>query len=100
MIQIRRDHAALSLGNIEFLDINNERQSLVYGRHFKDETIWVAVNNNPDPVTLYLPVDVLQIDPTLKLIDLVDQSRIKIKDDDVRIPLPGYGIAILSVDGE
>jgi len=46
MIAIRNGNKALSLGDVEFKVIDEDKKILAYKRNYKDDTILVIVNNN------------------------------------------------------
>ncbi len=94
MIGVRRDNAALSLGDIEFFLIDNSNDVLGFKRSYEDQTIFVVLNNNNTSQTIQVDLHSLSsIGDTLR--NLANGEEMIGVDRKFDIPLKPYQIAVL-----
>ncbi len=54
LISIRRNNIEFSLGDIQFKFLRNNKYFLAYSRKYKNNIMWVLLNNNSSPLTVNL----------------------------------------------
>ena len=88
IIAIRKGNKALSLGDIKFKIIDNDKKILAYERNFENETLWVVINNNHNANRIALKV----LGIKAYMLDLINNKKYNTES---KIFLKPYGIAVL-----
>ncbi len=94
LISLRKGNKALSIGDINFFLIDNDKKIIGYSRSIGSQTIFVIVNNKDKSDNVNLDLDKFRI-ANKKLTELLDKSTIKGKGNIYTVNLKPYGIAIL-----
>lgn len=94
LIGLRRQHAVLSRGNLNFFYLNNEERVIGYSRTSDNETILVMVNNSGErkTITTALPTG---NDTKRVFVNLIDGKKIKGSNGSYTIELEPYRLLIL-----
>ncbi len=94
LIGLRRQHAVLSRGNLNFFYLNNEERVIGYSRTSDNETILVMVNNSGErkTITTALPTG---NDTKRVFVNLIDGKKIKASNGSYTIELEPYQLLIL-----
>ena len=94
LISIRNENKALSLGDLNFFLINNDKKIIGYSRSLDSTTIFVLVNNKNKNEELTL--DLNKFENHIKnLINLLNEHSMKGENNNYKVELGPYGIAIL-----
>ena len=93
MISIRKENEALSLGDIEFFVIDEDKEVFGYKRVYNDEEIWTIVNNNPDKFDLSYMHDLFPMNKKVK--DLITGNEYSFDNKKLRSQLKPYQILVL-----
>lgn len=90
LISLRKDNKALSLGDINFFLVDNDKKAVGYSRNLGDETFYVFINNKDK-------IEEFSFDLIIgrQLTNLIDNKTINKKENVYEFSLPPYGIAIL-----
>ena len=76
MIRIRKENPAISLGEIDFFMNEKKNNVLGYKRNYKNQTVWILVNNSEKQ--RFVNLDLLDFEnPDGNLTDLVTGDKIK-----------------------
>ena len=94
LIMIRDENKPLSVGDIDFFLIENDKNIIGYSRSFDSKTIIVLINNKNRNESINLDLDKFQFHDTM-LTNLIDKKIIEGKDKKYKIDLKPYGIVIL-----
>lgn len=94
MISIRKANTPLTLGDINYVIIDDESEILVYRRSTGDEEMYVLVNNKNENDEVVLERDNI-INVPSAVTNLVSGEKIANTDGKLTIELEPYGIAIL-----
>ncbi|MGA7161706.1 MAG: glycoside hydrolase family 13 protein [Bacteroidota bacterium] len=94
LISVRRQHIALSRGDLKFFYLDNDERVIGYSRTLKDETILVIVNNSAERKTITTVLRSHSNDKNVFL-NLVDGKRIEGKNRSYTIDLEPYQLLIL-----
>lgn len=90
LISLRKENKALSLGDINFFLIDNNKKVVGYSRNLDDDVLYVFINNRnkSEDFSVDLKVD-------KKLVNLLNDKAISLQENVYEFSLPPYGIAIL-----
>jgi cyclomaltodextrinase len=91
LISIRNNNNVLSLGNLKFFLIDNNKKIIGYSRTLGKETFYIILNNKNKDDSVAIKVD----GAGEYLTDLINYKRTKRENDIYKIILPAYGIAVL-----
>ena len=94
LISLRKENKALSLGDINFFLIDNDKKIIGFSRSLGSETVFIVINNKYMSDEVSLNLDKFKI-ANKKLTKLLDKGAIKEKDNIYKVNLKPYGIAIL-----
>ena len=94
MAIIRKENKTLSLGNVNFYPVDNEKMILVYTREHLGNKLLVIVNNNPDAKLISLEKN-KYFNGQKSSVDLVTNKKIELKKDKIEIKLNAYQVMIL-----
>lgn len=94
MAIIRKENKTLSLGNVNFYPVDNEKMILVYTREHLGNKLLVIVNNNPDAKLISLEKN-KYFNGQKSLVDLVGNKKMELKKDKIEIKLSAYQVMIL-----
>ncbi len=94
LISIRNENKALSLGDLNFFLINNDKKILGYSRTLNSETIFVLINNKNKDEEITLDMNKLN-DRNKELINLLNENSIRGENNLYKIELKPYSIGIL-----
>jgi len=89
LISIRTNNVVLAKGDLTFLQMDNEENTLVYNRNLGEDSILVLVNNNnfDKKITFTSTKE--------NLCELVTKTKYQNDEKKLSITLPSFGIAIL-----
>ncbi|MBP7460847.1 MAG: alpha-glucosidase C-terminal domain-containing protein, partial [Candidatus Delongbacteria bacterium] len=93
LIAIRRAEPSLSRGDIQFLQINDSDDLLVFSRTFNYQTCFVIINNRSQSQTCTLDRSLFK--PLQQVRDLITQSNYPVTDSLVTFSLDAYQVLIL-----
>ena len=94
LIAVRKNNKVLSLGDIEFFVIDNEKEVFGYKRILDEEECWIIINNNPISYSLdYMNPEQFPMDKSVK--DLISNKDYKFDNRKVKAELKPYQILIL-----
>ncbi|MFA3783703.1 glycoside hydrolase family 13 protein [Melioribacteraceae bacterium 4301-Me] len=94
LISIRKENECLSLGDIKFYVIDNDKSILGYSRNYKGKSAFILINNNPEENTIKLKAG--EYIPSKSLLrDLITNKEYKAKNGNFLISLKRYEILIL-----
>ncbi len=94
LIYIRENNKALALGDLNFFLTDNTNKFLGYSRTLNGNTYLIIVNNNPEISELTL--NMKKFDKHLGIIkDLLTGNEISQINNNYKLVLPAYGVAIL-----
>jgi glycosidase len=93
IITIRKGNPTLSLGRIDFFNIDNEMNVLGYKRSYQDQSLYIVLNNNNVSKVVRLEPEFASSEGAF--IDLVTDDRITISDKRFQISLEPYQIVVL-----
>jgi cyclomaltodextrinase / maltogenic alpha-amylase / neopullulanase len=94
LISIREKNKVLSLGDINFFLIDNDKKIIGYSRTLGSETIFVLINNKDMNDEVNLNLEKFET-ANNELTELLDKSTIKGKNNIYKVSLRPYGLAIL-----
>jgi glycosidase len=94
MISIRKENIVLSLGNIIFYAIDEEKKILGYKREFKGDSIFIIVNNNSHENLITLGKNIF-LNGSNYYIDLISGKKVKLNEDKYELKLNPYQMVIL-----
>lgn len=98
MATIRNENNALSLGEVQFHVVDEERKILAYKRTLNNETIFVVVNNNENSNQINIKYGSFLSRKT-NFVDLVKNKKVVSNDDSFQLLLNPYQIVILKGKG-
>jgi cyclomaltodextrinase len=91
LISLRKKNKALSLGDINFLLVDNEKKAVGYSRNLDEEILYVFINNKNKNEEVSIGLK----NADQQLINLINNKGISKKENTYKFSLPPYGIAIL-----
>ena len=94
MAIIRNENNVLSIGDIQFYVVDEEKKILAYKRTLNNETIFVIVNNNENPNQINIKHDTF-LNGKANLVDLVKNKKVVPSSDSFNLLLNPYQIVIL-----
>lgn len=94
LIHIRIENPVLSLGNINFFFIDDEKQILGYERKLDDDLILIILNNRQMMQDINLGLEKI-VEGEHNFIDLVDGESLKTEDQKIKLTLKPYQVMIL-----
>ncbi len=89
LISIRNDNEVLSKGDLTFHKIDNDENTLIYKRSLNNNFVLVLINNNENSKIITLSSN------KNKFCNLISDIEYEVKNNNLEIVLPSYGIAIL-----
>ena len=95
LISIRKENRILSLGNLKFFLIDNDKKILGYSRSFNSNTIFILINNKNQRDGLNIDLRNFNI-PDNKLTDLLNRNIIRGHKGKYKINFDPFGIVILN----
>jgi cyclomaltodextrinase / maltogenic alpha-amylase / neopullulanase len=93
MIRIRKENPAISLGEIDFFMNEKKNNVLGYKRNYKNQTVWILVNNSEKQRTVNLDLSVFE-DAKDVLIDLITEEKIEVTQEVLSLLLKPYQIIV------
>lgn len=94
MAGIRKGNKALSLGNVNFSFVDEEKNILIYSREYEGNKLLVIVNNNPGAKSISLEKN-KYFDGKKSFTDLVSNKKLSSKKDILELNLNPYQLVIL-----
>ncbi len=94
LVGIRKENKALSLGNINFFLIDNEKKILGYSRSLGSETIFVLINNKSTVDEISLDLSKF-VNSNKELIDMLTENLLKGNNNSYKVELKPYSFLIL-----
>ena len=94
LIGIRRQHKALSRGDLNFFLLNDKERVVAYSRTLGDETIIIVVNNSNDKKSVVTTIPAAAGDKNT-FVNLLDGKKIKCENNKYTIDLKPYEVVIL-----
>jgi glycosidase len=94
IIDIRRKHSALQVGEIETLLTDDVRDLYVFKRFDEKESLIIALNNSDQIQSAYLSVN--QVDSKMRWTDLLTQQSFELKEKRLRLVIPAKSGLILN----
>ena len=91
LISLRKGNKALSLGNISFFLIDNNKKVVGYSRNLNKDVLYVFINNKNKSEEVSIGLK----NTDEQLIDLINNEAISKKENAYKFSLPPYGIAVL-----
>lgn len=98
MAAIRNENNALSLGEVQFYVVDEDKKILAYKRTLNNETIFVVVNNNENSNQINIKYGSFLVRKT-NFVDLVKNKKVVSNDDSLQLLLNPYQIVILKDKG-
>jgi len=97
LITIRKENRILSVGDLDFIYINDSNQVICYKRTLENESILVILNNNNQSESVNLKPKLFNTS-AIKMTDLLSGKKLKVANTDYKIDLSPYQILILKND--
>ncbi len=94
LISIRKNNKVLSLGNLDFFLIDNQKKILGYSRTLSGKTFYIIINNKSTNAELSIGLEKYSI-ALNKLTDMITGKNVIALNNKYKIALPPYGVAIL-----
>lgn len=94
IIQIRNENLVLSLGDINFFLIDDEKQILGYERKLDDDLILIILNNRQMMQDINLGMEKI-VEGEHDFIDLVEEESYKTENQKIKLTLKPYQVMIL-----
>ncbi|MFZ0455871.1 MAG: glycoside hydrolase family 13 protein [Ignavibacteriaceae bacterium] len=95
LISLRNENKTLSLGNLKFFLINNDKKIVGYSRSLNLKTFFIIVNNKNKEDKINIDLANFDI-PANKLTDLLNENIVDGREGIYNINLRPYGIVILN----
>ena len=94
LITLRKENKVLSLGDINFFLIDNNKKIICYSRTLGSETVFVIINNKDENDEVNLNLEKFNV-ADKELTNLLNKNTIKGKDNIYSVKLKPYNLAIL-----